>query len=168
MRTLVCRHCGRRVTANKKLKHHLQRYCGRKECQNSRKPENERARYKNNPLYRSRKLEKARERKKKMAEQGNVQYFSDYQRFYRATHPQYVIKNREKQRERNARKWGHATRPVKIVNPDAIMSQRPDNDNVYAMIAVDYKKIVNPDAFMSQITGIEPVTKDKPMFVRLL
>jgi len=118
------------VTANKKLKHHLQRYRGRKECQNSRKPEYERARYKNNPLYRSRKLEKARERKKKMAEQGNVQYFSDYQRFYRATHPQYVIKNREKQRERNARKRDKTSNKTKIVNPDPLMLQLIDKMSI--------------------------------------
>jgi len=118
------------VTANKKLKHHLQHYCGRKECQNSRKPEYERARYKNNPLYRSRKLEKARERKKKMAEQGNVQYFSDYQRFYRATHPQYVIKNREKQRERNARKRDKTSNKTKIVNPDPLMLQLIDKMSI--------------------------------------
>jgi len=118
------------VTANKKLKHHLQRYRGRKECQNSRKPEYERARYKNNPLYRLRKLEKARERKKKMAEQGNVQYFSDYQRFYRATHPQYVIKNREKQRERNARKRDKTSNKTKIVNPDPLMLQLIDKMSI--------------------------------------
>ena len=168
MRTLVCCHCGRRVTANKKLKHHLQRYRGRKECQNSRKPEYERARYKNNPLYRSRKLEKARERKKKMAEQGNVQYFSDYQRFYRATHPQYVIKNREKQRERNARKRDKTSNKTKIVNPDTLISQQPDNDTIYAMIAVDYQKIVNPDPLMLQLIDKMSIANGKPLFVRRL
>jgi hypothetical protein len=168
MRTLVCRHCGRRVAANKKLKHHLQHYCGRKECQHSRKLEYERARYKNNPLYRSRKLEKARERKKKMAEQGNVQYFSDYQRFYRATHPQYVIRNREKQRERNARKRDKTSNKTKIVNPDTLISQQPDNDTIYAMIAVDYQKIVNPDTLMLQLIDMMSIANGKPLFVRRL
>ena len=48
------------------------------------------------------------------------------------------------------------------------MPQQIDNDKVYAMIAVDYKKIVNPDAFMSKIIDKESVTKANPMFVRLL
>ena len=48
------------------------------------------------------------------------------------------------------------------------MSQQPENDIVYAMIAVDYKKIVNPDAFMSKMIDMESVTKAQPMFVRLL
>jgi len=48
------------------------------------------------------------------------------------------------------------------------MPQQIDNDKVYAMITMDYKKIVDPDAFMSKIIDMELVTKVKPMFVRLL
>ena len=48
------------------------------------------------------------------------------------------------------------------------MPQKIDNDKVYAMIAVDYKKIVNPDTFISKIIDMESVTKDEPLFVRLL
>ena len=48
------------------------------------------------------------------------------------------------------------------------MPQQIENDIVYAMIAVDYKKIVNPDAFMSKMIDMESVTKVQPMFVRLL
>ncbi len=48
------------------------------------------------------------------------------------------------------------------------MQQVPDNEIVYAMIAVDYKKIVNPDALMTRIIDIELVTKAQTMFVRLL
>jgi len=48
------------------------------------------------------------------------------------------------------------------------MSQQPENDTVYAMIAVDYKKIVNPDAFISQLAGMESITKVQTMFVRRL
>jgi hypothetical protein len=69
---------------------------------------------------------------------------------------------------RNARKAGKTIQETKIVNPDAYISQQPENDIVYAMIAVDYKKIVNPDAFMSKIIDMESVTKAQTMFVRLL
>jgi hypothetical protein len=128
----------------------------------------ERHKYKTNPSFRSNKLQRSRYRNKKQADQGNPLACSRYQRDYRASHPDYVIDNRKKQRERNARKAGKMIQETKIVNPDTLMSQRPDNDTVYAMIAVDYKKIVNPDAFMSKMIDMESVTKVNPMFVRLL
>ncbi|MCX6253829.1 MAG: hypothetical protein NTV31_05055 [Bacteroidia bacterium] len=168
MRTLVCRHCGRKVQSNKKLKHLIQRYCGNKACQAERKLNFERHKYKTNSLFRSHKLQSARDRKKKQTDQGNPLVGSQYQRDYRAWHPEYVLENRRKQRERNALKRSKATEQPKIVNPDALMPQQPENDKVYAMIAVDYKKIVNPDTFMSKIIDMESVTKAKPMYVRLL
>ena len=168
MRTLVCRHCGKEVRRNKKLKHLDQHYCGEKACQAARKLSFERHKYKTNPSFRSRKLQSARDRKKKQADQGNPLACSWYQRDYRASHPDYLSENRQKQRARNARKAGKTIEETKIVNPDAYMSQQPENDIVYAMIAVDYKKIVNPDAFMSKMIDMESVTKAQPMFVRLL
>jgi hypothetical protein len=168
MRTQVCRHCGRQVRPNKKLKHLIQHYCGDKACQTSRKLSFDRHKYKTNELFRYNKLLCARVRKNKQAEQGNPLACSLYQRDYRATHPDYVLENRQKQRARNARKVGKMIQETKIVNPDALMPQQPENDKVYAMIAVDYKKIVNPDAFMSKIIDMESVTKAQPMFVRIL
>jgi hypothetical protein len=168
MRTLVCLHCGRKVPSNKKLKHLIQRYCGKKACQAERKLNFERNKYKNYPSFRSQKLQKARERKKKQADEGNPLACSRYQRDYRASHPEYVLENRQKQRLRNARKAKETSRETKIVNPDTLMSQRPDNDRVYAMIAIDYRNIVNPDALMTNLVDIVSFTKDQPMFVRLL
>ena len=168
MGILECRHCGKEVPSNKKLKHLIQHYCGNKSCQAERKLSFERHKYKTNLLFRSHKLQIARDRKKKQADQGNPLACSRYQRDYRASHPDYVLKNRQKQRARNARKSGKTIREPKIVNPDALMLKTPDNDTVYAMIEVDYKKIVNPDAFMSKIIDMELVTKAQTMFVRLL
>jgi hypothetical protein len=144
MYTVVCRHCGKKVQSNKRLRHLLQHYCGEKACQSARKNKHERDKYNTNELYRLNKLQSARDR------------------------TDYVLENRKKQRVRNARKAGKTIQETKIVNPDAHMSQQPENDIVYAMIAVDYKKIVNPDAFMSKIIDMKSVTKAKPMFVRLL
>ncbi len=93
---------------------------------------------------------------------------ASYQRAYRASHPDYVHDNRQKQRVRNARRTGKMVSEAQIVNPDTLMPQRPDNEGVYAMIPVEYEKIVNPDTLMSYRTGIEMITKTKPMFVRLL
>lgn len=168
MRTLVCRHCGRKVPSNKKLKHLIQYYCGDKACQAARKLSFERHKYKTNPSFRTKKLQNYRDRKKKQADQGNPLACSQYQRDYRTSHPDYVLDNRQKQRQRNARNRGKTIHEPKIVNPDTLMLQTPDNEKVYAMIAVDYQKIVNPATFMSQIIDIESVTKAQTMFVRLL
>ena len=168
MRTLVCRHCGRQVQRNKKLKHFIQHYCGSKACQAARKLSFERHKYKTNGSFRSKKLLYVHNMKKKQADRGNPQACSRYQRDYRASHPDYVLVNRLKQGARNARKAGKTIEETKIVNPDTLMSQQPENDIVYAMIAVDYKKIVNPDAYMSKMIDMELVTKAQPMFVRLL
>jgi len=168
MRTLVCLHCGKEFLRNKKLKHLDQHYCGEKACQAARKLSFDRHKYKTNEFFRSDKLHRARDQKKKRADQGDPLACSRYQRDYRASHPDYVLENRQKQRLRNARTTGKTEPETKIVNPDAYMSQQPENDTVYAMIAVDYKKIVNPDTFMSKNIDMELVTKDQTMFVRLL
>ncbi len=168
MRTLVCLHCGKQVLKNKKLKHLDQHYCGDKACQASRKLSFEREKYKTNSSFRSEKLRRARERKKALADRGDPLACSLYQTDYRASHPDYVNENRLKQRARNARKAAKTMDETKIVNPDALMMQKPDNKTVYAMIAVDYNKIVNPDTFMSQIADMKPVINVQPMFVRLL
>jgi len=168
MRTLICRHCGRTILANKKLKHLIQHYCGRKACQSKRKLSFERNKYKTHPSFRSKKLIQYRDRKKNQADEGHPFLSSQYQRSYRVSHPFYVEENRQKQRQRNARKRDKTREETKIVNPDTLMLQKPDNDTIYAMIEVDYQKIVNPDAFMSKSIDMMMVTKAQPMFVRLL
>lgn len=168
MQTIVCLHCGRKVISNKKLKHLSQRYCGSKQCQSSRKLNFERDKYKNDGLYRSLKKEKSRERKKHKASQGNPQYFSQYQRAYRASHPEYVIRNREKQRQRYAHKRDKTTVTTKIVNPDTLMPEPSDNEQIYAMYAIDARKIVNPDTIMLEWADKLSLTDKKPLFVRLL
>jgi hypothetical protein len=168
MYIVVCRHCGKEVKSEKRLRHLIQHYCGEKACQAARKKQFERHKYKTDPIFRSKKLQSARDRKKKQATEGDPLACSRYQRDYRASHPEYVIENRKKQRLRNARKASKTIQETKIVNPDTYISQQPENDVVYAMIAVDYKKIVNPDAYMSKIIDMESVTGVQPMFVRLL
>ncbi len=168
MRTLICVHCGEEVLRNKKLKHLKQQYCSDAACQTARKLHFEREKYKTNSLFRSEKLRRARERKKALADRGDPLACSRHQRDYRTSNPDYVTKNRQKQRARNARKAAKTMDKTNIVNPDALMMQKPDNKTVYAMIAVDSKNIVNPDALMTQITDIKTFMKEKPMFVRLL
>ena len=120
MRTLVCLHCGKEFLRNKKLKHLDQHYCGEKACQAARKLSFDRHKYKTNEFFRSDKLHRARDQKKKRADQGDPLACSRYQRDYRASHPDYVLENRQKQRLRNARTTGKTEPETKIVNPDAI------------------------------------------------
>lgn len=168
MRTLVCRHCGRKVQSNKKLKHLIQRYCGSKVCQSERKLSFERHKYKTNSSFRSHKLQCARDRKKKQADEGNPLLGSRYQRDYRSSHPGYVIKNRENQRERYARNRDKTIVTTKIVNPDTLILKQSDNEQVYAMFAIDHKKIVNPDTLMPEWIDNLLYRNTKPVFVRLL
>jgi hypothetical protein len=168
MGILVCRHCGKEVPSNKKLKHLTQHYCGNNACQSERKLDFERHKYKTNSFFRSKKLQRARDRKKKQADQSNPLVGSQYQRDYRASHPDYVLENRQKQRLRNARKACKTSHETKIVNPDTLMLKQSDNEQVYAMFLIDHKKIVNPDTLMSIHVDMLSVTKAKPLFVRLL
>ena len=169
MRTLVCRHCGRQVRSNKKLKHLTQHYCGNKACQSARKLSFDRHKYKTNGLFRSHKLQGVRDRKKtKKSDEGDPFFGAQYQSSYRESHPEYVLENKLRQKHRNAKRRRKMNDKPKIVNPDAFMQQRPDNDQVYAMIAVDYQKIVNPDALMMEHLHVMTVAKAGPMFVRVL
>ena len=169
MRTLVCRHCGRQVLSNKKLKHLTQHYCSNKACQSARKLSFDRHKYKTNRLFRSHKLQGVRDRKKtKKSDEGNPFLGSHYQSSYRGCHPAYVLENKLKQKQRNLLKRNKTSPEPKIVNPDAFMSQKPDNDTIYAMIAVDYEKIVNPDALMMEHLHMMTVAEAQPMFVRVL
>jgi hypothetical protein len=168
MGTILCHHCGRKVSPNKKLKHIEQHYCGNIDCQHSRKLAYERNKYQNNQDYRVNKLDKNGKWRKKRSGRDNPQYHSEYQRAYRASHPGYVLQNKIKQRERYARKKGQTSFTTKIVNPDALMLQPADNERVYAMFSIDCKKIVNPDTLMLERIDKLPFTNNKPMFVRLL
>jgi hypothetical protein len=48
------------------------------------------------------------------------------------------------------------------------MLERSDNEQIYAMFAIDHKKIVNPDTLMVKQIEHLPLTDKKPLFVRLL
>jgi len=168
MRTLVCRHCGKEVPSNKKLKHLIQYYCGEKACQSARKLIFDRHKYKTNGSFRSNKLRRVRERKKKLAAEGNPLFGSQYQNAYRKTHPEYVLGNKLRQKHRNAKKRRKTSDKTKIVNPDTLILKQSDNEQVYAMFAIDHKKIVNPDALMLEWIDNLLYRDTKPMFVRVL
>jgi hypothetical protein len=97
-----------------------------------------------------------------------------YQRDYRKTHPEYVMRNRDLQRERNRKRQNnHSTMIVKthalllqpredgvytllkikknmIVNRNAL-SLQPSIDGAYALFKVKGEKIVNRNALMAEV-----------------
>jgi len=168
MYTIVCLHCRKRVLKNNKLKHYEQRYCSSEECQRSRKLSFERKKYKTDPEYRKKKLSGNRDRKILEKEEKGAQCFSDYQRDYRKKHPQYELRNKEGQKDRNATNSIKNHNKKKIVNPDTLMLEQVDKEKVYAMYQVEHKKIVNPDTLMAQRIDTQFIIKNKPLFVRLL
>ena len=165
MRTFICQHCRREINSNNKLKHLQQHYCGSAKCQHSRRLSFAREKYKTNLEYRTAKLKKVSQRH---ASQGDRPCYSEYQRTYRQTHPEYTTGNRQKQRLRYEKKRQKRLAKEKIVNPYTLMPQQTDNERVYALLEVDLKKIVNPYALMSERIDKLLVTGTKPVIVKLL
>ena len=154
--TFICCHCGCRYRKNVRLKGH-QRYCGSKACQSARKKQWERDRLKRDEAYRLKRQSSKKAWYNKYP--GNR-----YQSSYRASHPDYVSGNREKQRLRascNREKQGlrgsknTGTLPdEKIVKADALLSESLVSKGFYVL--VPYKKtcpekIVKTDALIIEL-----------------
>ena len=151
-RIFRCKHCGRFVKRNPRIKR-FQGYCRQKECQQARKNAWELVKIKTDESYRQcRQASKKRWRGQHSAH--------TYQCRYRETHPDYVAKNREKQKKRNE-KPKTADQLTKIVKTDALPSQRLINHGLYALLPwnkIDLEKIVKTDALMVQLTVLQDNT----------
>lgn len=149
-KTFICKHCKREKPANFRLKGN-QEYCGDIECQQARKAAWQREKMARNADYRANKKERNQQwRKSRPAHQ--------YQRQYREEHPDYVEKNREKQRIRN-KKRSTLVSAEKIVKMDALTNI---GSNTYIM--TPYKenasgKIVKLDTLFVQLVSFQ---QDKP------
>ena len=162
--TFTCQCCGKLVPRNLRIKN--QKYCCAKECQQARMRRWKNIQYKKNCKYQKRSLAGQKVwRSKYPAYQ--------YQRDYRKTHPEYVMRNRDLQRKRNRkRQRDHSTMIVKthalllqpredgvytlsrvkknlIVNRNAL-SLQPSIDGAYALFKVKREKIVNRNALLFQ------------------
>lgn len=149
LKTFTCRHCGRRMPANPRLKAG-QRYCGSKVCQQVRKNLWEQKKLEHDSVYRSkRKQSKEKWRKSKPVYQ--------YQRAYRSSHPDYVEKNRAKQRFRNKNR-NESVAMQQIVKTDALNSKSFSSGGFYALFPCENasgKNIVKTDALIVQLAGIQ-------------
>lgn len=163
---VTCLHCGKEVPRNPRLK--KQKYCCEKECQRARIRKWKKRQYKKSSKYHRSSLDS-----QKVWRIKHPVY--KYQRDYRKSHPEYVIRNRILQRERNQkRKKDHSTMIVKthallfqpgengvytlskikknmIVNRNAL-SLQPSTGGPFALFKVKRKKIVNRNALPAQLS----------------
>jgi len=140
----------RRCAACRKLFHPRpqcpeQKFCSGAACQRERKRRWQKARRAADPDYRDNDV------------QANRQWRSRhraYWRSYRRQHPQSVIANRDKQRERDRSKGLQAPRPPsppQLANEDASMLPFPVETGTYRMIPVTGGDLANENACLVKI-----------------
>jgi hypothetical protein len=135
--TFTCHHCGKTLPRNPRIK--KQKYCSSTICQNARRNTTNKSKAKRNKS--SRKLRQARNKRWRDGYPAHA-----YQRQYRLDHRDYVIRNREKQKERN--KKNQKESPSIIVKTYAL-SRQPLRDGVYMGFEVKNEKIVKTYAYTS-------------------
>lgn len=121
-----------------------QRYCSKKTCQQARKNEWNRKKYATDPDYREYK-QVAGERRKK----NNPNYWKDY----RARHPDYAQKNRDRQSNRNKKRSKHTPEPV-IATPDESIPVNSIVTGRYRIIPIKSAMIATPDECIVEIVVI--------------
>jgi hypothetical protein len=149
--TFTCRHCGMTLPRNPRLKKNKKQwYCNAPECKQAKKSARKKERYHTDPSYRQQHLDR-----QKIWRSNRPAH--EYQKQYRESHPEYVVRNRELQAKRNCRRK-KGTIPM-IVNGTPL-SPQPSDGKAYVIINVNREKIVNGTPFLAQmqiITGKEAV-----------
>lgn len=100
--TFRCQNCGMEKRANCRLKQ--QQYCGEKPCQRARRREYQKNRLQEDAAYGQKQADYRQAWRKKRS-------LAQYQRSYRESHPDYVKRNRERQRQRNEKRCGRGAQP---------------------------------------------------------
>jgi hypothetical protein len=141
--TFTCKNCHKIKTKNPRLKGQ-QHYCGDKPCQRARKTAWQKQKMANDSAYQEKQCQAMDNwRKHKPLHQ--------YQKEYRATHPDYVRHNRTRQTIRNQKRAS----VEQIVNMDALSANIPQNQRFYQMQSFQKNpdgKIVNMDTFIVKLS----------------
>ena len=139
-RTFTCQHCGKTLPRNPRLKKQ-QKYCSSPGCQQVRRSSKKKRRYHSDPLYRKKHLN---------AQKAWRDAFPahEYQKRYRADHSEYVIRNREQQRERNKKRQKD---PGSMIVNGTSLTPRASDNGAYALIKIKKGKIVNGTSFIAQM-----------------
>ena len=122
-----------------------QTFCAAAQCQRERKRRWQKARRASDPDYRDNDVQANRQWRR-----GHP----DYWRAYRRQHPQSVIQNREKQRERDRAKRLNPPQPPltrHLANEDASSLPHPLETGTYRMIPVTGGDLANEDACLVKI-----------------
>ena len=132
----ICLHCGGTFECNPRVKD--QRYCNDTLCRRASRRAWKHKNYAANKSYRDKCLNHQKTwRKRRPAH--------EYQREYRESHPDYVERNRDIQRERNRKRQKESG--AMIVNRNTLSTQ-PSDGKTYALMQVKDGKIVNRNMFM--------------------
>jgi len=122
-----------------------QKFCSAAECQRERKRRWQKARRAADPDYRDNDLQANRQWRRR---------YPDYWRAYRRKHPRSVIRNRDKQRERD---WARRLKPPPpppiphLANEDVSSLRFPFETGTYRMIPVTGEVLANEDACLVKI-----------------
>jgi hypothetical protein len=122
-----------------------QKFCSGAECQRERKRRWQKARRAADPDYRDNDVQASRQWRNR---------HPDHWRAYRRQHPQSVIRNRAKQRERDRSRRLQAPRPPSpplLANEDASRLRLPFETGTYRIISVPGGGLVNEDACLVEI-----------------
>ena len=136
--SITCQHCGKTLPRNPRIK--KQKFCSSLTCQNARKRLFDKRTW---PTPKGKVLRQTCNKRWRDSRPAH-----EYQKVYRETHPEYVIRNRELQRERN-KKRQKASAPM-IVKTDALLLQ-PMRDGLYAAFKIKSRKIVKMDTLLIQL-----------------
>lgn len=143
----TCVSCGGRIQRNPRVK--TQRYCSRVDCQKVRRK-----------VWQQQKLEKDEDYRRNQADalrRWRARH-SGYWRQYRASHPDYVDRNRELQRDRNRRRrklLAHSEEGCKeIAKMDALRPSSLIDSGIYRITPLDPGGIAKMDALTVRLALI--------------
>ncbi|MGA9295101.1 MAG: hypothetical protein WCE54_16140 [Ignavibacteriaceae bacterium] len=154
---IKCCHCREKVKANPRLKGN-QEYCSKDDCQRARKRLSKQERTNRDELFRKKQIEYGKQWRK---EKPSHKYMAQYRR----DHPDYVQKNRQKQKKRNETRR-HREKTAKIVKVDTLLAT-PRKTKTYQMTSFSRDssgKIVKVDTLMVQLKQIQSLNSGERAF----
>lgn len=138
-----CRHCRCFFEVCKKVKKH--EYCQKEACQKARRRKWQKGKIDNDQTYRG---------DQKEAQNTWLDKRPDYWKQYRASHPEYTKRNRNKQKERNRSgkvRTAAESSFSKIAKMDALSDKKHILSGRYRIIPLSGKKIAKMDALIVEI-----------------
>jgi len=142
MDRIRCAACGELFTPRRNVPD--RKYCSKPECQRERRRRWQRQKLKEDLDYRANQAAAQRRWRER---------HRDYWRRYRRTHPAYTERNRDQQRQRNARRKQVATgpSPPAIAKMDAYKGQTIVASGTYRLIPVSGREIAKMDAYLVEM-----------------